>query len=212
MSLRINSILGSVNDIQPKGPEPGAELTAGLSLKPNYMLVYNEPLYGNMPQVGEYMATYSSHLSNTAFVADRVYYVPIVISYTLKIDRLGIYVTTGLADNSVLMGIYSFERGILGAKLVETDEVSVATAGLKEGTVNVALPAGVFMFALLLEGGIRIRKNTVDIALMPHTAATETSNMTHYYESQAWASGLPTTPSSLTLSAGDTPRIWGRVG
>lgn len=186
--------------------------TSKISVKNQYMSRFPPPYSGQVPKLGQYIGT--DNPSGTAVVlsADIIYYVPIVISYYTILDLIGIYLAASEAGKNFVLGIYPFERGVLGKILVETDPISTGSTGYLSFSISLALSPGVYAFAFNTNlTSATIRRSSVSRTILPEADGTEIAINTHYRETQTYDGTLPTTPSGLTLSTSDAPRIIARV-
>lgn len=188
--------------------EPDTITIAATTVRLSYMVEYQPPIQGHLGTSGKYLATYSAGTGVASFAADTIFYVPVCLSYEQTFDRIGIYVNASGGANARL-GIYPIERGEISTKIYGSDSFDVSSSGLKLVTIDQYLSSGIYAFALILDTITSLRINTINQPLVPHDAGTETVDKTHYTESLAFAA-LPTTPSSVSLGAGDCPRIWAR--
>ena len=183
--------------------------TAKWRKRKHYMPTEPVPFHGQMPQRGQYIGTYSPVGSAIVLAADTIYYVPILIPYPMTLDLLGVYITTIEAGKFVKIGIYPMNRGVIGDLIDSVDPISLGVADLQTGSIQVALAAGAYMFAVLSNatGTGAVRKNSVLLPLLPDSSGVGSLVSNHYQESLAYASGLPTSPGTLTITTADSPRI-----
>ncbi len=178
-----------------------------------YMAIYPPPFTGQLPQRGHYIGTYDPTNSSFAPTADTIYYVPIIIPYQIVLDLIGVKVDVAEANKNCKLGIYPIERGYLKDIILQTDEISLGTNDFKSEAIEVVLSPGAYVFAFVTDatGTAEIREVGVNVSLLPEPATAASAIYPYYAESLAYASCLPVTPGTLTLTQGSCPRILARV-
>jgi hypothetical protein len=206
--------------------DPGAMLvTRGRMLSPygrqrngGSETVYNggevaPPMHGGMAAGVRYSTAMTLTAADLAMGATLIYYAPVFVPERVTLNQLGFRVTVAGAGGTVArMAIYPFARGVLGAKIAEAPEVSVATTGDRQATVagGVVLEAGMHMLALTSNGAPTIQWST-DYSLGGLLGTTNTDrNDTLLLTTPGSYGALPTTPT-LTRSANPgwvVPNLW----
>lgn len=101
-------------------------------------------------RTGEYHALVNAYyVSSVAVVADTLYAYPYVVVRTMTIDRIAIYVATGVSGKARL-GIYNTGTNLYpGTLLLDAGEVDVTSSTLVAATVSQQLTKGVYFFVLV---------------------------------------------------------------
>jgi hypothetical protein len=77
-------------------------------------------------------------------------YIPLQIPKPVTIDRIGVFVGTGVAGSLLRLGIYSNVAGLPGNLISGSDggDILCATSGFKEAVINSFLPADCYWVAV----------------------------------------------------------------
>jgi len=108
-------------------------------------------------RTGQYtFMPYDPTASNAAFtiVVDTLYAHQFFLPRDMTFDRIAIRISTAVGGSSVRLGIY--EDGVNlypGALLLDAGVVSSATTGLKEITINQAVPKGLYWLVAVSDAG-----------------------------------------------------------
>lgn len=152
--------------------------------------------------------------SGTAYVANRLYFVPFIVGSDVTMTKIGINVTSGHAS-SARLGIYTFENGIPTTKILDAGEVSVASTGEKEATISQALTKGIYIVAVVFSGTPSVTSIGGENGLLGPflfgMSSGTTNDISGGYGSHSYAELPSTFPGSLTyVASGNAPSIWMR--
>jgi hypothetical protein len=79
---------------------------------------------------------------------------PIFVGSSVTTAAIGVEIITGASGAFVRMGIYGTDTsGLPGARLVDSGQISVGTAGFKSGAVSVSLTPGWYWLAAVSQNG-----------------------------------------------------------
>jgi len=186
---------------------PGSDRLDG-----QYLVQYPVPYTGQVVQRGQYIGTYNPSSNTMVLSPTIVYFIPLVITYPIVIDQLGVYVTVPQSGKFCRIGVYRSELGIPGDKIADTGNIVVGTAGERTGAVSVRLSEGVYLFALGTDAAtLEVRASDVRTSVLPELNLSSTAINSFYSETHS--SGFKefnTTPTTLTLTSGSVPRIFAR--
>lgn len=158
--------------------------------------------------------TVPSSAQSLAIAANTLYVLPFAVGDTATFVRIGIDVVTADAGKSVRLGIYGWNNGLPGARVLDAGVVSVASTGVKEIVISQALPAGMHALALVCDGAPVLRAND----LTPTAAfaiGTATPGTADYRMSRGFTYGaLPDPWGTPSYGAGSVmlPSIYLRTG
>jgi hypothetical protein len=167
----------------------------------------------------------------TNYVANTLYAAPFVVFSPVRLDRLSINCTTGVASCLGLIGIYGHDAAARapGALLGTTGNIDLSTAAMKEAdlTAPVLAPPGIIWFAALFNGLAQCTGFSTNNAQSepineligyPNSSGIATSTAANRQgriqrASVTFASGLPAAFGAATRSSASptTPVIMARV-
>jgi len=157
-----------------------------------------------------------------AIFNNRMWYVPFVTNGSMTVDQMVCEVTTGVASSKLRMGVYAADAAWqpTGAALIDTGDISAASAAVKTATVSATLPPGRYLACIFADlAGVIVRAATVT-----PTWATEINTaafvggtgsiipgvmraLTKTYGALTTATPWDSYVSSYTGAAGDWPLI-----
>jgi hypothetical protein len=104
---------------------------------------------------GYYILPPASSYGTTSYTLNRMFLYPFFFTRALKLDRIGIEITTaGSAGSVVRLGLYlaSPDRSGFPEKLlIDAATVDTTTTGVKDATIDVLVPAGVVWAAAVAQ-------------------------------------------------------------
>ena len=170
----------------------------------------NPGVVGKYGKKGTFIGTYESTIDTIVPVANRVYYVPIHIPFSMRAVEIGVFLTVGDVLSKVRFGIYNFQRGIVQEKIF-SNETGLDTLFYASIHSSVYLSPGAYCLAFVSESSTAImRKNNVTRSSLGTVTADGTAN--HFYEDITYSEGLPNLAGTTILSDEDSPRIIVRLG
>lgn len=157
--------VGSLNDwlvsLQggPPGPPgaPGAPGVPGPSVAPG-------TISGGSQNLGLPGVIIAATFNARAIDNSRMWYVPFVTNGSMTVDRMVCEVTTGVASSNLRMGVYAADAAWqpTGAALIDTGDISAASAAVKTATVSATLPPGRYLACIFADlAGVIVRAATV---------------------------------------------------
>jgi hypothetical protein len=171
------------------------------------------PMHGGMRTGVRYSSAQTLAAADLAIGATLIYYTPVYVPERTPINELSFRVTGAGAGGTVArMGIWPLARGVLGAKIAEAAEVSVATTGDKPASIagGLTLEAGMYALGLQSNGTPTIQWNT-DYSLGGVLGTTNVDrNDTLLFSTPGSYGVLPTTPA-ITRAANSgwvVPNLW----
>lgn len=161
-----------------------------------------------IPSTGNYWNPDGFNVSgNRAPTQSTVEYSPMFIPYVIVIDRLAVKVNTLAAASTVRLGIYS-DTGTAapGALVLDAGTIDSTATGVKQITVSLTLPRGLYWRALVSQGGApTMQKAAAEAAatLLGLTDATFASFVGYTEAGVTGALNGTATPVLSTFAASD---------
>lgn len=164
---------------------------------------------------GQYYWVFGGSSGTVTVTAGRVYYIPVIIPTTRTVTDLVANVTT-LAAGNLRMGLYTDSGGVPSSLVYTAGTASTGTTGYKHINNSQSVTAGLYWIALQFDATPTLERigNEANVVGGGFGATILGSNNPpvqsgsgvgrSYYQTQAYASGLPATASSLTLVTGNT--------
>lgn len=163
----------------------------------------------------QYYWIFGGSSSNFTVTAGRVYYIPVIIPSTRTITDLVVQVKT-LSAGNVRMGLYTDSGGVPSSLVYTAGTASTGTTGYKYINNSQSVAAGLYWIAVQFDATPDMEQigneanvvgggfgATVLGSSNPPVQSGSGVGRT-YYQTQAYASGLPSTASSLTMVTGNT--------
>lgn len=183
-------------------------------IHPSHIYIVPEfppPYQGYQPQKSWYIGTYGISGATVVPTANRLYLIPIAISYALTVDQIGVYVDTSAGDHCKL-AIMTFERGSPAIVKVATDNIALGSTGYQYESINCFLSPGHYILAFVTDSStVVLRKANMVYPIIANPNASDTSETTHLYKAHTFADDIEDNPTGLSYSTGDVPRITMRV-
>lgn len=107
-------------------------------------------------------------------VADRIYYIPILVEETTTYIRIGVNVTATPAG-TVDLRIYAWNNGVPGSLILDAGAVDTSTLGAKEITISKELTLGYYFLAFRGTGTPKLSGLDVTYAIAPPVAGYATA-------------------------------------
>lgn len=163
----------------------------------------------------QYYWIFGGSSSNFTVTAGRVYYIPVIIPSTRTVTDLVVQVKT-LSAGNVRMGLYTDSGGVPSSLVYTAGTASTGTTGYKYINNSQSVTAGLYWIAVQFDATPAMEQigneanvvgggfgATVLGSSNPPVQSPSGVGRT-YYQTQAYASGLPSTASSLTMVTGNT--------
>jgi hypothetical protein len=84
-----------------------------------------------------------------SIVANALNLIPLIVSKTMTLDRIGLNVSTGVAASTARLGIYAASNCVPTTLIADFGTVSTAATGPVSTVVNITLTPGLYYFALI---------------------------------------------------------------
>ncbi len=185
----------------------------------SYIPKFDPPLSGRQVVIGQYIGTYLQSSTGFQPIGKRVYYIPVQIPYNLRLVEFSVYITTIDDDAQAKLGIYAFERGIIG-KSIYNNTIALNTLGVRAVGANIVLGAGTYMF--IYQGEVtaaqvkRIIASTTDpeLTILGHARDDDGNQGGYYIEDKDNFSDLLEDNPIVTLEdhTFNIPHIFAKVG
>jgi hypothetical protein len=161
-----------------------------------------------------YFSSYAGQTTSVrAMVANRLFFVPLVIPNAITATRIGINVTTAVAG-SARVGLYNDAAGIpSGAALLDAGTVNTGTTGEKEITISQALTPGLYWIAIVTDNTCSVTAEALGQgANVPNLGSLTGVGgaITCCYQTHTFGA-LPTVGSLTWEPTKLPPRIWIRT-
>lgn len=185
--------------LQSMNPLQGSSITQELA-----------PVHGGVA-TGRYYLPYSATggLSSSTLVAGLRYYVPFFVPERTTYTKIGLRVTTAIASSNMRLGIHHSEDGIPTTLIVDSGDLSTATAGAIEATINESLEAGFYW--LTLQSDNAIDTNFILIGELLGLSGSTTDNGMEIlpFAGPTGYGVLPATAVGVTYTtSGNAPAMW----
>lgn len=165
--------------------------------------------FGWAPAVGTYISAWlnASNLTTQTTAAGRLDLIPFQPDRNITVDGLAVEVTTGSAGTNAKVAIYASDAaGAPTTLIVGSADLDCATTGLKVLSVtSTALTAGTLYWIGVHSSGAQVLRAIPSASLQPLgvPATIGGSVYTIRRATATYASGLPSTAPSTTLSIGN---------
>lgn len=164
---------------------------------------------------GQYYWIFGGSSSNFTVTAGIVYFVPVIIPTTRTVTDLVAKVNT-LSAGNIRMGLYTDSSGVPGTLVYTAGTASTGSTGYKYINNSQSVAAGLYWIALQFDATPAMEQvgneaNVVGggfgatiLGCNNPPVQSGTGVGRSYYQTQAYASGLPSTASGLTMVTGNT--------
>lgn len=148
--------------------------------------------------------------NTVALTNNLLYAVPHEFKKATSISELAMENTTSAGGAVVRLGIYADSGGYPGALLVQSLPLDASANGVKTFTTAQTLPAGLYWFALVVQGGSLTVRSSTTPSVPIGTGSIPTATPVAYTEGSV--AGVLTNPWTGTVAFSTvSPRIWFKI-
>ena len=147
--------------------------------------------------------------STIAAAANRIDLIPFVPGVAVTLQTIGIEVSTAVASAQARVGVYADVGGLPDALLADSDLLDCSATGVKLGSVALTLAAGVRYWLAVHSSSTQTYRGVPVAALLSLgvPAAGGTTSYTLWRSTSTFASGLPSSGPSGTLTSAIAPVV-----
>ena len=123
----------------------------------NIALKYASPWQVNYRSGYYYESKTGGTITTAQFAKNRLTAVPLFISETITLDRIGAECTVAAASTTMRLGIYnSNSNGVPSSLILDAGTIDTSSIGQKTITINQTLNAGFYYLAFIHQGGTAV--------------------------------------------------------
>jgi len=195
---------------------PNAVKTA-YDLADTKLLKYATPWQTKYRSTYWYEAKNGSQILTNSYTLNRLVYVPLFISESITIDRIGAECTAAVASSVYRLGIYSSDsNGLPSSLVIDAGTIDTSSTGAKSITISQALTAGLYYLCGAQQGGatnatMRAYHNVLGNFSPVAGTAMSTTLYNTSYGLDGITGALPSTATGFGAVTLQPPRIQFRV-
>ncbi|WP_445634595.1 hypothetical protein NSTC745_06417 [Nostoc sp. DSM 114161] len=144
-------------------------------------------------------------------------YIPLFVPQPISIDRIGIFVGTGLTGSLCRLGLYSNSDGLPKNLIFDSGDISCATAGFKEAVVSAFLVPNYYWIgansSVASPSLYSVSARLGNKFFIGETAPSVSNSVAMLQQSSVTYGAMPTIAPISSLSYGNIPPVfWFRAG